>query len=71
VVLSLVGGFAGIALGVSVGNGVALLLHATIVFPWGWTLAGLGVCTAIGVGFGFYPALRAAELDPIDALRYE
>jgi putative ABC transport system permease protein len=71
VVLSLTGGLIGIVLGVAVGDILALRLHADIVFPWGWTLAGLLVCTGIGVGFGFYPALRAATLDPIEALRYE
>jgi len=37
----------------------------------GWAIAGLVVCSAIGIGFGLYPAYRAASLDPIDALRYE
>ena len=46
-------------------------LEADLVFPYGWAVAGLVVCSAIGIGFGFYPAYRAAALDPIDALRYE
>jgi putative ABC transport system permease protein len=71
VALSLTGGLAGIALGIVAGNGLALMMNAAIVFPWGWALAGLLVCTGIGVGFGFYPAYRAATLDPIEALRYE
>jgi putative ABC transport system permease protein len=71
VVISLAGGLFGILLGVLGGNGVALMLNATVVFPWNWALAGLGVCSAIGVGFGFYPAWKAASLDPIEALRFE
>jgi putative ABC transport system permease protein len=70
-VLSLTGGVAGILLGVAAGNGLALMLNATIVFPWDWAAIGIAVCSAIGVGFGFYPAWKAASLDPIEALRYE
>jgi len=71
VVLSLAGGLLGIGLGIVGGNLLALILHAPVVFPWGWVGAGLGVCSGIGVGFGFYPAWKAARLDPIEALRFE
>lgn len=71
VVLSLAGGLAGILLGVAAGNGLALLMKASLIFPWGWAAAGVLVCSAIGVSFGFYPAWKAASLDPIEALRYE
>jgi putative ABC transport system permease protein len=71
VAISLVGGVAGIALGVAVGDGLAMMLSAQIIFPWMWAVIGLVVCSGIGVGFGFYPAMRAAALDPIEALRYE
>jgi putative ABC transport system permease protein len=46
-------------------------LQADLIFPFGWAVAGLIVCSAIGIGFGYYPAYRAAMLDPIDALRFE
>ena len=71
VVISLAGGVLGILLGVAGGNGLALMLNASVVFPWDWAALGLIVCSGIGVGFGFYPAWKAASLDPIEALRYE
>jgi putative ABC transport system permease protein len=71
VTISLVGGVFGIALGVGVGNILALLMKANAIFPWDWAILGLVVCSGIGVGFGFYPAWKAASLDPIEALRYE
>jgi len=71
VTISLAGGIFGILLGIGVGNLVALWMKAEAVFPWDWTLLGLLVCTGIGIGFGFYPAWKAASLDPIEALRYE
>jgi putative ABC transport system permease protein len=71
VLLSLVGGMMGIAVGIIGGNAVAGMMNATAVFPWGWAVAGMLVCSGIGVTFGFYPAWKAASLDPIEALRYE
>jgi putative ABC transport system permease protein len=71
VAISLMGGLLGIALGIAGGNGLALLLKASIVFPWNWAVTGLIVCAGIGIGFGFYPAWKASSLDPIEALRFE
>ena len=71
VVISLVGGLVGIGLGVIVGDFLAYKMEAAIVFPWDWAAIGLIVCTVIGVGAGLYPAMKAAALDPIEALRYE
>lgn len=71
VTLSLIGGLFGIILGVGLGNLAGLMFDAALVFPWGWALTGVVVCCGIGIGFGFYPAWKAASLDPIEALRYE
>jgi len=71
IVLSEIGGLAGIATGVAGGNGIAVWLEIPMVFPWFWTVTGLVVCSIIGIGFGWYPAWKAAQLHPIEALRYE
>ena len=71
VALSMIGGLAGVAVGVAGGSAVAVFMKGALVMPWGWVVAGMLVCGGIGVGFGFYPAWKAARLDPIEALRYE
>jgi putative ABC transport system permease protein len=69
--LSVIGALVGVVLGVLAGNAISVWLQAAIVFPLGWAISGILVCAAIGVGFGIYPAHKAASLDPIEALRYE
>ena len=71
VTLSLFGGMIGIVLGVLVGNIAGSFLNATAVLPIDWILIGVSMCVFIGVLFGTYPAYKAANLDPIEALRYE
>jgi putative ABC transport system permease protein len=71
VLISLIGAIFGIVLGVLVGNVVSIFLHTGFVVPWGWVILGIVVCSAVGLFAGLYPALKAARLDPIVALRYE
>ncbi|MEY2881781.1 MAG: hypothetical protein RLZZ15_4161 [Verrucomicrobiota bacterium] len=71
VLLSLLGGILGIICGLGASElGSIYMGFPTLIAPWSILLA-VGVSTFIGVVFGFFPALKAAKLDPIDALRYE
>ncbi|MFZ4634426.1 MAG: ABC transporter permease [Saprospiraceae bacterium] len=71
VVICLMGGAVGIVLGILAGNIVTPLLGGSFLIPWGWIFLGLTLCVLVGVVSGFYPAMKAAQLDPIEALRYE
>ncbi|MEO9210611.1 MAG: ABC transporter permease [Ginsengibacter sp.] len=71
VLISLIGAIFGIILGVIVGNIVGMFLNTGFVVPWNWVIIGVVVCSAVGLFAGLYPAVKAAKLDPIVALRYE
>lgn len=71
ILISLLGAMAGIVSGILVGNLVSVFLHTGFVVPWGWVIAGVFVCSFVGLMAGLYPAHKASKLDPIVALRYE
>lgn len=71
VLVSVLGGLLGTILGVLVGNGLSSALGGAFLMPWNWISLALGVCLIVGVGAGYYPARKAAALDPVEALRYE
>jgi putative ABC transport system permease protein len=71
VTLSAVGGVVGVALGLAVAAGLTALFEWSTRVSAGAVLLAFGMAAAVGVLFGFYPARRAARLDPIDALRAE
>ncbi len=71
VVLSEIGGLLGVVLGIVAGNVLALAIKVPPIVPYDWALIGLGICSLVGIAFGTYPAWKAANLDPIESLRYE
>lgn len=71
VILSSMGGVIGILVGVISSQLVSYFLHWPVLVSSFWAIISFAVSAAIGMFFGFYPARKAAQLDPIDALRYE
>lgn len=71
VLLSVTGGLIGVLVGVGAAVGINVFAHWPIqIQPWS-VLLSFAVCSATGIFFGWYPAKKAAGLDPIEALRYE
>ena len=69
--ISLLGAAFGIILGVVLGNLFSVFLETSFLVPWLWVIIGIVICFLTGLTAGLYPALKAAKLDPINALRYE
>ncbi|HEX7653888.1 MAG TPA: FtsX-like permease family protein, partial [Verrucomicrobiae bacterium] len=66
-----ISGIIGVILGILGDNVLALVMKLPPVIPLDWVFLGLAICSVVGVVFGTYPAWKAANLDPIDSLRYE
>jgi len=71
VTLSLIGGMAGIAIGIATAVGIAEFAGWRIVLSPESVVLAVAFAFAIGVFFGFYPARKAARLNPVEALRFE
>ena len=71
ILISILGAVIGIILGILVGNIFSLVLNTGFVIPWMWVILGVVICSIVGLAAGIYPAMKAASLNPINALRYE
>src|SRR5690606_27064750 len=71
VVICLMGGFAGIFLGILIGNILAVVIGASFIIPWNWMVVGVCVCVGVGMRSGYYQASNACRLDTVEAMRYE
>ncbi|MEZ5011311.1 MAG: FtsX-like permease family protein [Bacteroidales bacterium] len=71
VIIGQLGGILGIILGILIGNMISSALNSSFIIPWKWVLSGVFLCFVVGVVSGYFPAVRAARIDPIEALRYE
>ncbi len=71
VVLCNIGGAIGVLVGFGLGNVVTLFTGFAIHIPLEWAVRGVVFCSAVGLLFGMWPAVRASRLAPIEALRWE
>ena len=71
IILCVVGGLLGIFIGIIIGNFAGSFLNAQSAVPVDWIIIGISICIIVGLIFGTYPAYKAANLDPIESLRYE
>jgi putative ABC transport system permease protein len=71
VIIGQIGGILGIVIGIFIGNMVSVMIGSTFIIPWVWIITGVVLCFVVGVVSGYYPAQKAARMDPIESLRYE
>ncbi|HPH83608.1 MAG TPA: ABC transporter permease [Flavobacteriales bacterium] len=71
IVICQLGGILGIVLGILMGNGVSMYFDQGFIIPWAWMILAAILCFIVGLLSGLIPAIKAAKLDPIEALRFE
>jgi len=71
IVIGQLGGLLGIFLGIMIGNVISLLIGSAFIVPWVWIITGVILCFIVALISGIIPAQKAANLDPIESLRYE
>jgi putative ABC transport system permease protein len=71
IIIAILGAAIGVLLGLLIGNMVGSFLNIPFFVPWKWVIGGILLCTLSGLLAGIYPAIKAANLNPIQALRYE
>jgi len=71
IIIGQLGGIFGIILGIIIGNLVSMGMGSSFTVPWGWVIGGMLACFGVGLVSGYFPAVKASSIDPIEALRYE
>lgn len=71
IILSNIGGAIGVVVGFALGNLISVFTDFAVNIPMDWAVIGLAFCTAVGLIFGFWPAYKAAGLNPVESLRFE
>jgi putative ABC transport system permease protein len=71
IIIGQIGGLLGIVFGIFAGNIVSVLMEINFIIPWLWIIMGVALCFIVALLSGIVPAMKAADLDPIESLRYE
>lgn len=71
IIICQIGGLMGIVFGIIVGNITSFAVGIGFIIPWKWIMSGIALCFIVGISAGYYPAAKAAGLDPVEALRHD